>query len=68
MPVPQPPVGSASRATLQTCPDCGGILEPTTPPWQSLVQSLHAVPAGTQPHGDHPGQWECLICGYRKRD
>ena len=62
MPAPQPTGGP----TLLTCPDCGGILEPTVPPWQSLVQSLHAEPPR---HGaEDPTQWQCLICGYQKRD
>ena len=39
MPHPEPP--SEPRTTsLGTCPDCGGILEPATPGWQTLVHTL----------------------------
>jgi len=61
--MPQPPAGHTAT-TLRTYPDCGGILEPASPPWQTLVQSL-------QPHvallaRDQPTRWQCLICGYRR--
>jgi len=64
MPDPQPPAGPLTRPPLPTCPDCGGILEPTNPAWQSLVQSFQAhTPRGAPASGS---RWQCLICGYLK--
>jgi hypothetical protein len=62
--MPQPPAVQTAP-TLRTCPDCGGILEPSSPPWQTLVQSLQ--PHAAVPAGDQPTRWQCLICGYRSR-
>ena len=58
VPDTQPPPGRVAAPVLQTCPDCGGILEPTNPPWQD-PNALH-IPTSL------PGGWQCLICGYRK--
>ncbi len=58
VPDTQPPPGPVAAPVLQTCPDCGGILEPTNPPWQD-PNALH-IPTS------FPGGWQCLICGYRK--
>ena len=65
LPVPdtQRPPGPTATPTLHTCPECGGILEPTTPPWQAFVH-LDAVLTPTPP--EPTGRWQCLICGYRK--
>ncbi len=62
--MPQPPAGHTTT-TLRTCPDCGGILEPASPPWHTLVQSLQ--PNVELPPRDQPTRWQCLICGYRRR-
>ena len=60
----QPPPRPTAAPTLQTCPDCGGILEQTNPPWQAFVHPVHADPPRTPP--TDTGRWLCLICGYRK--
>ena len=63
MPHPEPP--SEPRTTsLGTCPDCGGILEPATPGWQTLVHTLQSDRAPMAP--DQANHWQCLICGYRR--
>ena len=63
MPRPEPP--AEPRATpLGTCPDCGGILEPATPGWQTFVHTLQPDPAPMA--RDQTNQWQCLICGYRR--
>jgi hypothetical protein len=63
----RPDTGSRPDATpaptLHTCPDCGGILEPSDPVWEVVIQPLGVAPTQT-PSGT--GQWQCLICGYRK--
>ena len=58
VPDTQPPPGPVAAPVLHTCPDCGGILEPTNPPWQD-PDALHIPTSFT-------GGWQCLICGYRK--
>ena len=58
VPDTQPPPGPVAAPVLQTCPDCGGILEPTDPPWQD-PDALHIPTSIT-------GGWQCLLCGYRK--
>ena len=63
MPHPEPPA-ERSATTLSTCPDCGGILEPSNPPWQTLVQSLH--PDAAPMANELADRWQCLICGYRR--
>jgi hypothetical protein len=46
--------------TLLTCPDCGGILEPSRPAWAATLDVAAALDAV-----DHaPAAWRCLICGY----
>ena len=62
--MPQPATGHTTT-TLRTYPDCGGILEPASPPWQTLVQSLQ--PNVALPAGDQSTRWQCLIRGYRRR-
>lgn len=53
---------SESPATsLLTCPDCGGILEPTRPAWAATID--YAVSA--EPTAAESAQWNCLLCGYR---
>jgi hypothetical protein len=47
--------------TLRRCPDCGGILDPTNPPWQSFVH-----PDAVRTPSAASDGWQCLICGYRK--
>ena len=61
MPDTQAPPGSAAAPILHTCPECNGILEPTDPPWQAF---MHPDAVQTQPK--NTGDWQCLICGYRK--
>lgn len=64
MPDPATPAADPSRPALPTCPDCGGILEPTAPPWQTLMDSL---PSGRTDRAEREaGRWQCLICGYRR--
>lgn len=46
--------------TLLTCPDCGGILEPTRPAWAATIEVLVAA---DPPEGEST-RWKCLICGY----
>jgi hypothetical protein len=50
-------------ASLRTCPDCGGILEPIRPEYLSRLDADAAL------HGEHatPGGWRCFLCGYRER-
>ena len=64
MPEPAAPAPNPGSPTLRTCPDCGGILEPTAPPWQTLMDSLPS--GGTSRPERETGRWQCLICGYRK--
>ncbi len=64
MPDPATPTAGPGRPTLPTCPDCGGILEPTAPPWQALMDSLPSGRAD-RPQGE-AARWQCLICGYRR--
>ncbi len=61
VPDTQRPPGPVAAPILHTCPDCGGILEPTNPPWQAFVHpdAVRMPTTGT-------GGWQCLICGYRK--
>ncbi|TDI27738.1 MAG: hypothetical protein E2P06_00160 [Acidobacteria bacterium] len=61
MPDTQPPPTPAAAPILHTCPDCGGILEPTNPPWLAF---MHPDVVRTPPR--HTDGWQCLICGYRK--
>lgn len=48
--------------TLRTCPDCGGILEPTRPEY------LLRLDADTAVRGElgGPTAWQCFICGYHE--
>lgn len=57
----QPPRAHSSIDQLRLCPDCGGILEPTQPSWEAVVN----LTAGTGPQASEPQRWQCLICGYR---
>jgi hypothetical protein len=44
---------------LPTCPDCGGLLQPTEP--EPLTS---AEVAGGDPDDPKPQRGQCLICGY----
>lgn len=47
---------------VRTCPDCGGILEPTRPDWMAAIALVDAATAAAQ----EPLPWRCLICGYHE--
>lgn len=47
-------------STFRTCPDCGGLLDPTRPTWISTIDLASA----RQPEEAGPAGWQCLICGY----
>jgi rubredoxin len=52
-----------AMATLRTCPDCGGLLDPTRPTWTATIDLVSArLP-------EEPGtvEWQCLICGYEEK-
>jgi len=53
---------STARAShaLLTCPDCGGILEPSRPVWSATIDVAAALDA----RNPEPAAWRCLICGY----
>ena len=62
MPEARPPApGTLYSGPLRTCPDCGGILEVSQPPWTAMV----SMAAGTSERLAEPPRWQCLICGYR---
>lgn len=46
--------------TLRTCPDCGGILEPSRPEWIATIEMATSGTPEPSPRVD----WQCLICGY----
>ncbi len=52
---------SESATSLLTCPDCGGILEPTRPAWATTIEYVVAA----EPTAPESAQWNCLLCGYR---
>lgn len=45
---------------LKTCPDCGGILEPTRPAWARTIDYV----IDAEPLTAQNAQWKCLLCGY----
>jgi rubredoxin len=47
-------------SALLTCPDCGGILEPSRPLWLATID----VTAALGPAEPAPAAWRCLLCGY----
>ncbi len=47
---------------MRTCPDCGGILEPTRPEWIAAIELASATDAPAP----EPISWRCLICGYHE--
>lgn len=49
-------------STFRTCPDCGGLLDPTRPNWISTIDLASA----RQPEAAGPAGWQCLICGYEE--
>lgn len=54
---------SQQRAdALQTCPDCGGILEPSRPSWALTIDVVALRPALASADA---GAWRCPLCGYR---
>ncbi len=61
MPDTQPPRALTTTPILHRCPDCGGILDQTVPPWQAL-----AHPDAVRIRPTDTGGWQCLICGYRR--
>ena len=62
MPDARPPAPREPNAgPLRLCPDCGGILDPTRPPWTTIVD----LASGTREPDPEPPRWRCLICGYR---
>ena len=62
MPEAQPPaIGKMRPNLLRTCPDCGGILEPTRPGWTTVIDAAAASLRETE-----PVHWQCLLCGYRE--
>lgn len=46
--------------SLKTCPDCGGILEPTRLGWITNLEFA----ATAAPGEVDPIRWQCLLCGY----
>jgi len=49
---------------LRTCPDCGGILEPTRPEWARTIDYV----IDAEPMTEDTALWKCLLCGYHTRD
>ena len=54
------PVSDPPANALLTCPDCGGILEPTRPAWATTIEFVVAA----EPTESPSARWKCLICGY----
>ncbi len=50
-----------AKTALLTCPDCGGILEPTRPAWATTI----AFVVSAEPAAAESTRWKCLICGYQ---
>jgi rubredoxin len=53
-------VTEPQASALLTCPDCGGILEPTRPLWATTIEVFVAA----DPPESESTRWKCLICGY----